>query len=276
MFSTKNRILFAVITALLFASVTGAQQKQSEPTSNPDDRQAAPNKDLRSRVFEIKHRDARNLLSVLMPLGSHVKGASMNYNEAFKTITVRDFPEVIATVEEVIKRLDVPQPPTPPQPPVEFRVHILIASNGGAETTQFPADLDDAIKQLKTTLNYKNYYLMTSQVLRYQGGAGNIGNKGIAELKLNADTPAGKNPIFYNYGLSNIRVETTEATARVGVNEFNFNMKVPLSVGDAKIQYEDIGFRTPVNLRDGEKVLVGTTSLEDKGIIVVLSAKVLK
>ena len=276
MFSTKNKIHFALVTCLLFSAVAGAQQKQPDQTPSSDDKQATPNSALRNRVFEIKHRQAGSLVKVLLPLGSNVKGASMNFNDEFKTISVRDFPEVIATIEEVIKRLDVLQPPPPPQPPVEFRVHVLIASNGGAETTQFPAELDDAVKQLKTTLNYKNYYLMTSQVIRYQGGTNPISNKGIAELKLSSDTPAGKNPIFYNYTMVNVRLDAAEATARVGVGQFNFSMKVPLSVGDSKIQYEDIGFQTPVNLRDGEKVVVGTTSLEDKGIIVVLSAKVLK
>jgi hypothetical protein len=43
-----------------------------------------------------------------------------------------------------------------------------------------------------------------------------------------------------------------------------------------EIQYEHIGFNTPVSVREGEKVVVGTTSMGDKGLIVVLSAKVLR
>jgi hypothetical protein len=54
---------------------------------------------------------------------------------------------------------------------------------------------------------------------------------------------------------------------------------VPLNVGNGgggpQIQYQNVGFRTPVSVREGERVVVGTTTMGDKGLIVVLSARVL-
>jgi hypothetical protein len=272
MFSIKTRILFIAIAAVILASPASAQKADDQTSSaNPQ----VTDKAFRSRVFEIKHRRPRSLVNVLQSMGSGARGATMSPNDEFNTITVRDYPEILASVEEVIKRLDVPEPPAPPRPGVEFRIHILIASNSSAVTSQYPADVADAVKQLQSTLNYKNYYLMTSQVLRYDGSSRSTSNKGIAELKLNAETAASKNPIFYEYHLSDARIRGEVSPAKVEAN-FRFAMKAPLMMKADAIQYEEIGFTTPVIFSEGEKVVVGTTSLEDKGIIVVLSAKITK
>ena len=61
----------------------------------------------------------------------------------------------------------------------------------------------------------------------------------------------------------------------MNIGMFDFEMRIPISVG-TQISYDSIGFRTPVNLREGEKVVVGTTTMEDKGLVVVLSAKIIK
>ena len=54
-------------------------------------------------------------------------------------------------------------------------------------------------------------------------------------------------------------------------------MKVPVEMGNGSgSQYQDVGFDTPVNLRQNEKVVIGTTTMGDKALIVVVTAKVEK
>jgi hypothetical protein len=53
-------------------------------------------------------------------------------------------------------------------------------------------------------------------------------------------------------------------------------MRIPVDTGTGAINYERVGFETPVNMREGEKVVVGTTTMQDKGVIVVLTAKIIK
>ena len=274
----KNRVLLAFAAALLSAAAAHAQpQQQPTPTPAPDAGQAR--RETRNRVFEIKHRDPRNLLNVLLPLGSGVGNATMSFNEEFKTITVRDFPENIATIDEAIKRLDVPEPS---RPGVEFHVHILVATNrpAGAAPDQYPDELGAVIKQLQTTINYKHYQLLTSQVLRTkEQGARQVSVKGVSELKLRPETEASKNPIFYEFRFENITLDApTSGASKIQIGQFAFSMKVPLlvSAGTGALQYQDIGFHTPVSMREGEKVVVGTTSMEDKGIVVVLTGAIMK
>lgn len=274
MYALKNRILFAIAISLLSAAAAAAQTAQPAPT--PGDNYVSE-KGFRSRVFEIKHRDPANLVSVLKPLGSGFKGATMSSNQEFGTITIRDFPENIAAAEEAIKRLDVPEPA---RPGTEFHVHILVATNSPTYSppNEYPVELNAVIKQLQTTINYKYYHLMTSQVLRAkEQGMRQVSVKGVSELKLRADMEASKNPIFYNFSFENIMIEeAASGAAKIQIGQFNFTMKVPLMMGSGILQYESIGFNTPVNMREGEKVVVGTTSMEDKGIVVVLTGSVMK
>ena len=277
MLSMKNRILYAIAITLILAPVAGAQQQQPQPAPAQADNYVSE-KGFRSRVFEIKYRDPSNLVRVLSPLGSGFKGAVMSSNQDFQTVTVRDFPENIAAMEEAIKRLDVPEPA---RPGIEFHVHILVATNSPtySPSNEYPEELSAVIKQLQSTINYKYYHLMTSQVLRAkEQGMRQVSVKGVSELKLRADTEASKNPIFYDFRFENIVLDTpTSGAAKIQIGQFSFSMKVPLIVStQGGLQYQDIGFNTPVNMREGEKVVVGTTSMEDKGIAVVLTAGIMK
>ncbi|HEX7177649.1 MAG TPA: secretin N-terminal domain-containing protein [Pyrinomonadaceae bacterium] len=277
MLSSLNRFSLALLaTLLLLASPALAQGGSDKQEAKPDD--TVSEKGFRGRIFELKHSNPEQLHAVIRPLGSGFRGATISSNREFKTITVRDFPENIAVMEEAIKRLDVPEPA---RPDIEFRVHILIATNsaqspGGA--TQLPAELNDVVRQLQTTLSYKNYHLMTSQVVRGKEGPGGLGNKGVAELRLTPDTTANENPIFYEYRLNQIWLDAAGTNPlKVQLGNFNFSMRIPLQTSAAgTLQYENVGFNTPVGMREGEKVVVGTTSMQDKGIIVVLVANVIK
>jgi hypothetical protein len=193
-----------------------------------------------------------------------------------RTITVRDFPENIATVEEAIKRLDTPEPP---RPDIEFAIHVLLASNAALPPTDLPTELNDVIKQLQTALRYKNYGLMTSALHRAKEGPGGINNSGIAESKLFDVPRPNDSPTFYEYALESIGLDTGSGSPVINVAQLRFNMRIPLALGsttEPKINYQNVGFRSPVTLRQGEKVVVGSTTMGDKGLIVVVSARVLK
>lgn len=272
MFSIKSINLAAVILCLAFASTALAQQ----PTPTPQGSPQSPDVRLgiKNRVFQIKYRDPEGLVNVLRLLAS--AAGTMSYNNEFKTITVRDFPENIATIGEAINRLDTPLPASPS---IEFHVHILIATTtAAATTTQFPSELNDVIKQLQNTLSYKNYYVMTSDVLRTKtGGQQGVNNKGVADFKLNTESAARNSPIIYEYKAQPVTINTGEAGASVAqIGTFSFEMRIPIEVNPGQIQYEPVGFRTPVSVREGEKVVVGTTTMQDKAVIVVITARTLR
>ena len=280
--SLRNRIATAALTGLslmmtlALAPITyGQEAKTPGPTAvaaskGPD---YVEEKGFKGKIFEIKYRDLSGLLQVIRPLGSGYKGATMSIDREFKTLTVRDFPENIASIEEAIKRLDTPQAP---RPDIEFSVHVLIASTASGNREDYPPELADVVTQLKSALKYKSYTLMTSGIHRAKEGPGEVGNSGVAESNLFSSVPTPPNPIFYEYSLDQISIDSGSGAPMVQVGSFRFNMRVPLNMGSNVVQYQNVGFRSPVGLRQGEKVVVGSTTMGDKGLVVVVSAKLLK
>ena len=256
--------LLALALLLLAAPAALAQTEAPRQEDN-----YVTQKMFQSRVFDVKNRDPQSLVRVLVPLTSGFSGSVVSANAEFRTISVRDFPENIAVIEEAIRRLDTPEVA---RPGVEFRVHMLVASNEEAVPNRYPAELADVVKQLQSTLGYKNFSLIGSQIVRGKEGRGENYNKGVADLRLTNDTPASKNPVYFSYNLSGVTLDGP----RVQVEQFSMSMKVPLWLGGDKIAYEEVGFRNPVTLREGERVVAGTTSVADKNVVVILTASTTK
>ena len=264
MHQPRHRTFLALALLLLAAPGAFAQAEAPRPEDN-----FVTQKMFQNRVFDVKNRDPQGLVRVLAPLTSGFRGAVVSANPEFRTISVRDFPENIAVIEEAIRRLDTPEPS---RPSVEFHVHMLIASNDEAVANRYPAELAEVVKQLQTSLGYKNFSLIGSQIVRGKDGQSTNWNRGVADLRLTNDTPASKNPVYYSYNLNAVSLEGAGAQTRLRIGQFNMEMKVPLWLGGDKLVYEPVGFNNPVSLREGERVVAGTTSIADKSVVVVISA----
>ena len=257
----RHRTLLALALLLLAAPAALAQTEAPRQEDN-----YVTQKMFQNRVFDVKNRDPQSLVRVLAPLTSGFRGAVVSANPEFRTISVRDFPENILVIEEAIRRLDTPEAA---RPSVEFRVHMLVASNDEAVGNRYPAELSDVVKQLQSTLGYKNFSLIGSQIVRGKEGRGDNSNKGVADLRLTNDTPASKNPVYFSYNIGGVTLDGP----RVQIEQFSMSMKVPLWLGGDKMVYESVGFKNPVTLREGERVVAGTTSIADKNVVVILTAK---
>lgn len=266
-------------------TIASPQSEQPTPaqTTRPTTTTQAPaareqtyveEKGFKGKVIELKHRDPSAVAQALRNLGSGFKGASISPSHEFKAIVVRDFPENIAAMEEAIKRLDVPQSP---RPDIDFRIQVLVASNATSSADDVPAELNDVVRQLKTTFKYNSYNLMLTSTHRTKEGGIGVANNGVVEPKqFNVAIPSG-NQIFFNYEMGRIELESASSGGpTVQIGDFRFSLRIPLVVEGSKVIYENVGFRSPLSLRDGERVVVGTTTMGDKGIVVVLSAKSVK
>ena len=259
------RTLLALALLALAAAPAPAQSEASKQDDN-----YVTQKMFQNRVFDVKNRDPQSLVRVLAPLTSGFRGAVVSANPEFRTISVRDFAENIAVIEEAIRRLDTPEVA---RPAVEFQVHMLIASNEEALQNRYPEELGGVVRQLQSTLGYKNFNLIGSQIVRAKDGQGTNWNKGVADLRLASDTPASKSPVYYSYSFNQISLEGAGAQTRLRIGQFNMEVKVPLWLGGDKLAYENVGFNNPVTLREGERMVAGTTSIADKSLVVILSAK---
>src|SRR5690349_4979268 len=148
MLKSIKQLSIAVAIALVMVTAALAQATNSTPA--PQDNYVTE-KNFKSKIFDVKYRDPASLANVVGRLMSGFKGAAISSSSEFRTITVRDFPENLSSIEEAIKRLDTP---AAARPDIELHIHALIASNAGSVGAAPPAELRDVLEQLRGTLNY--------------------------------------------------------------------------------------------------------------------------
>jgi len=247
----KLSILFAM---LLFVLPLVAQEEFND------------NRSFKNKVFDVQNRNPNDIAAAIKLLGSGFKGAGISVNPQLRTITVRDFPENIAAIDEAIKRLDRAET----APNIALNIAVLIGSKTPlANATPIPDDLAPVVKQLHATLRYTSYGVMTATMHRTRPGNG-VENSGVAEPALLGMTVKEGKPILYNYTFHQISA-TDNA---INVDRFAFSMRIPIDLGTGGTQYQSVGFETPVSIRQNEKVVIGTTTMGDKALIVVVTATV--
>lgn len=279
MFTVRKLVVCAVALLAMFARVAGQDTKSSE--------QFVEAKGFVGRVFEVKHRNPDEIAYAIRPLLSGFKGATLSVSREFNTITVRDWPENVALIEGAIKRLDVPKPveppkpPPPPKPAVEIRIDMISASRASGGSSTLTGDLTKVVDQLKATLSYGSYRLVSTFLSR-----GNQGSTLDASGILDGLLPAGDgkadplHPSFYSLESRPITVSRDSSEQIFAeIPNFRFRIRVPIAVGATisgqaqQIQYQDIGISNSITLKEGEMVVVGTTSAgpASDAIIIVVS-----
>lgn len=244
-------LLVALLSVLAFGQQQAAQKE-------PD---FVDHKEFKTKVLEVKHREPGELQGILGALGSGFKGARVVANRGFNSLTVRDFPENIALMEDALKRWDVPTPPKPPNRDIEIIAYILVASNQEGAASQYPAPLRDVVTQLQNTLGFKSYQLLTPIVQRTGVINGSMNSTGTAVL------PGGAFAARYELTINNI----AESDSGIALRRLLLSLR-----GNSDEDYRQIGeakIVTDLSVKDNEKVVVGTASLKDRALILVLMAK---
>jgi hypothetical protein len=269
--------IFNAITALALALAPTINVLGQQPGSTKSQESSyVENKGFKGQIFEIKHRRPQEIIKAISPLGSGFKGATVTYNDETQTISVRDFPENIAAIEEAIKRLDTPQSARV-ESSVELSINVLLTSTDAPSNlvpTPPPPVLNDVIKQMQNTFAFKDYQLVATIVQRakthsrFQGGNA-VSGKGDALWIENYKRGDGaldprQGSAKYEYRLTGIEVSSNPSNGvKIQLDNFYFHF------GNADVQ-------TDLEVRDGEKLVVGTASWGNKAMILVLTAKIIK
>ena len=97
-------------------------------------------------------------------------------------------------------------------------------------------------------------------------GSREIHGEGVAEIDDDSGEKPGKRVMQAEYGINQLSVDKEGSALRIRLDGFKLAL-----VGGGRAQ-----LKTDVTLADGEKVVVGTSTVQDKGLVVVLSARVIR
>lgn len=250
---------------LLLTLCAGLRAQPGVPAQSDKPRQQdAPQPDSVVKVFQIKYADVNQLARIFTAFGVPVQA-----NEANKAIAVRGPKEIVAAIEESIKRFDVPPPPVKN---LEFTVYLLESSAqpGG----KLPQTLDPVIKQLKTTFpNYRGYQLLETLVTRNrEGGGSDVSGTLPPVIK---DVPADST---YLFRINKAVISQDDKGTTIRINGLKLALRVPVKAGGSQTQFtfRDVGITTDIDVRAGQQVVVGKANMvnSDDALFMVLTVKI--
>jgi hypothetical protein len=170
---------------------------------------------------------------------------------------------------------------------LDIQLYLILASNREVEETRLPIVLDPIVKQLRDSLAFKHYNLAATFLNRVKN-RGKLDVSWIGGPFAIHGSPATSNPSFSQFTSFVILDNDSSGHQIVQLNEFRFGTKVPIIVGQSMttvasinggalstINYEPVGLRTDLSLREGSTVIAGTLNVGPSGdaLVVVISAK---
>jgi hypothetical protein len=232
--------------------------------------QDAPSIKKEQRIFQLKHADARRLSGVLsiFPLCDN------RWDDALRTISVcATSPEQMKVVEDTIRRFDVPSP----SQNIDFTIFLLIASSepaAGAEVSKaaLPPLLDPVVKEISANLSHKFLRLAETLQVRTRDGSG-------AEVNsLSSQPGVDGQKVFYRASFQTVRIAEDEKGRILRVNNLRVGMRVPYrskastgpGAGPVEYQFTDAGLSTDIDVREGQKAVVGKANLDGKDALIVI------
>jgi hypothetical protein len=168
----------------------------------------------------------------------------------------------------------------------DVQLYLLAASNEATErgSGSLPQSLEGTVRQLRTSLPYTNYRLVTTFLNRVKDN-GTVEMKGVgASLMPSQIGPS--SPSFYDFTLHQVKMESdTAGQPFIRINRFRFGLRMPIVTGTARVEgsdvgspiihYESVGVTTELSLREGTPTVVGsmTTSRPGESLILLLSVR---
>jgi hypothetical protein len=166
---------------------------------------------------------------------------------------------------------------------LETHLFLIVASNQDVVDSKLPSSLDGIVRQLRASLPFKNYRLVSTLINRVKNdGSLKLNWVGAPMTSIAATAPT--TPSFSHFNIRQVRlVRNNDGQQLIQMAGFSFGARVPIQMsavaanGEVKptTSYEQTGLGTDISMKEGEPVIVGTLNVGPSGdaIILVVSAK---
>jgi hypothetical protein len=210
-----------------------------------------------TKLVRLKYADPNSLRQIISQFGVNVVPEG-----GMRIMTIEGTPTHIAAAEAAIAQLDV----APKN--IELVVYFVVGSDQTTVTgSPVPADIRDVITQLKGTFTFKEYRMLDVLTLRTRAGSA-AETTGILDSKTSV-------PRLSTFSIRNATVSEDGGTVRI--DRMHAGIRIPIMSQNAKTEYMNTGIDQDIDVKEGQKVVVGRASLEgpEKALFLILTAKVL-
>jgi hypothetical protein len=208
-----------------------------------------------TKLITLKYVDPQAIINIVRPFGVDIQ-----FNREMKVMSISGSPQNLAAAEAAIRQLDV----APKN--IELVAYFVVAGNQPATGGSIPAELRDVIAQLKSTFTFKEYSMLDTLTLRTRAGSS-------AETTGVISPPTAPYPKLSQFSIRNATVGD-DGTIRI--DRMHAGLRIPLA--GPKLDYLNTGIDQDVDIKDGQKVVVGRASLEgpEKALFLILTARVVQ
>jgi len=251
-----KRLLFAL---LLIALPLAAQEakKEDQKSNAPSDRPRI------QKLFLLKYADPNHVASLLAVFNASIRPDSDMHALAVETIPG----PTMGAIEEAIQRLDVPSAAAKN---IEMTAYLLIGSEtAGTEPSAMPKELDAVVAQLKNAFAFKSYRLMDTLALRTRVGQMASTSSSGRGMKIGDNTL----PVNTDFRIRQAGIGSDETTIRI--DGLNLTSHIPVQTGSTgQFSNNNVGLQADVDIKQGQKVVIGRVSVAESALFVVLTAQV--
>jgi hypothetical protein len=206
------------------------------------------------KVIELKHAsaDAIRHSGVLNPF---IQQMNVDPTGRYVVLTATT-KERLTAAEELLRRLDVPQKN------IELTFHIIASGPAGdAAVGTIPAELQSVVTQLRSTFAFPGYRVLETAVVRTRDGSS-------AEID-------GAIAGFGNYGIRFRPIRLSEgAPWQVRLDGLQLRQQVVRYRAEKVAETDSASLKADVDVREGQKVVVGKSTMRESAIFLVVSVRV--
>jgi hypothetical protein len=187
--------------------------------------------------------------------------------------------EFLKFAEETIAKFDRPRTSIPREADsirnIEVVAHILLAGSDLKSGDAVPLELQPVARNLTGIFGYKDIQLMDTGLHRVR-----TGSRAESSSQLPGIVDPNSPPTRYSIRFS-ANARKDEKGNVIQLDQFMFSARTPVPAGPpgaspTQWQFEELGINTTIDVREGQKVVVGKSRIgsTNRAVILVLSAKV--
>jgi hypothetical protein len=252
-----KRLLFALLLIVLPLAAQEAKKEDEKSNARPVGQRV-------QKLFLLKYADPVKVAELLRVFNATVSPNSDMHALAVETAIGPS----MAAIEEAIQRLDVPSAASKN---IEMTAYLLLGASetAGAEAGAMPKELDSVVAQLKNTFAFKSYRLLDILALRTRVGQRAATNSVGRPMQVGTNMPSPTT----QFRINSAGIGSDETTVRI--DGLNLGGRIPVRSGSGEqFSFQEVGLSADVDIKQGQKVVIGRVSVAESALFVVLTAQV--